>query len=84
MYVTIQSDGFVCCCENFMLIIYFLRRILITGNNISSLNEKIQNVKDQLEKWFYENHLIINTDKSKVLFFFGEVDLHQLLDPFFV
>ncbi|PNF17023.1 hypothetical protein B7P43_G02754 [Cryptotermes secundus] len=45
--------------------------ILITGNDMLSLNEKIQNVKNQLEKWFYENHLIINTEKSKVIFFRG-------------
>jgi hypothetical protein len=45
--------------------------ILITAKNILSLNEKIQNVKNQLENWFYENRLIINTDKTKVLFFLG-------------
>jgi hypothetical protein len=43
--------------------------ILITGTNILLLNEKIQNIKNQLENWFYENYLIINMDKSKVLFF---------------
>jgi hypothetical protein len=42
--------------------------ILITAN-ISLVNEKIQNVKNQLENWFYENRLIINMDKSQVLFF---------------
>jgi hypothetical protein len=47
------------------------RNILITANNILSLNEKIQIVKNQLENWFYENRLIINTDKSKVLFSWG-------------
>jgi hypothetical protein len=40
---------------------------LITGKNIFSLNEKIQNVWNQLENWFAENRLIINTDKSMVL-----------------
>jgi hypothetical protein len=45
--------------------------ILITAKNILSLNEKIQNVKNQIEKWFHENRLIINTEKSKVLFFRG-------------
>jgi hypothetical protein len=38
---------------------------------VLSLNEKIQNVKNQIENWFHENRLIINTDKSKVLFFQG-------------
>jgi hypothetical protein len=42
---------------------------LITGTNISLLNDKIQNVRDQLENLFYKNRLIINTNKSKVLFF---------------
>jgi hypothetical protein len=51
--------------------------ILITGTNILLLNENIQNVKNQLQNWFYENRLIINT-------IFGEVDLSQVLDPFFV
>jgi hypothetical protein len=31
--------------------------------------KQIQNVKNQLENCFYENPLIINMDKSKVLFF---------------
>jgi hypothetical protein len=43
--------------------------ILITRKNITSLNEKIQNVKNQLENRFNKNRLKINTDKSKVLFF---------------
>jgi hypothetical protein len=30
---------------------------------------KNQNVRKQLENWFYENRLIINTEKSKVIFF---------------
>jgi hypothetical protein len=40
-------------------------------------------VQNGLGNWFYENCLIINTDKSKVLFF-REVDLFQVPDPFFV
>jgi hypothetical protein len=43
--------------------------ILITENNILLLYEKIPNVRKQLENWFYENRLIINTEKSKVIFF---------------
>jgi hypothetical protein len=39
--------------------------ILITENNTLLLNEKIQNVRKQLENWFYENCLIINIEKSK-------------------
>jgi hypothetical protein len=45
--------------------------ILITGENILSLNEQIQNVQNQLEYWFYENRLIINMDKSKGTFLGG-------------
>jgi hypothetical protein len=45
--------------------------ILCTDNMLVSLNEKIQKVRKQLDKWFHENHLIIhvNMDKTKVLFF---------------
>jgi hypothetical protein len=43
--------------------------ILITESNTLLLNEKFQNVRKQLENWFYENRLIINTEKSKVIFF---------------
>jgi hypothetical protein len=43
--------------------------ILITENNTLLLNEKFQNVRKQSENWFYENRLIINTEKSKVIFF---------------
>jgi hypothetical protein len=42
---------------------------LITENNTLVLNEKIQNVRNQLENWFYENRLIVNTEKSKVILF---------------
>jgi hypothetical protein len=45
--------------------------ILITDENMLSLYEKIKNVQNQLENWFHENRLIINTDKSKVLFLGG-------------
>jgi hypothetical protein len=40
-------------------------------NNFKSLNEKIQTAMNQTENWFAENHLIINTEKTKVLFFQG-------------
>jgi hypothetical protein len=43
--------------------------ILITESNTLLLSEKIQNVRNQLENWFYENRLIINTEKSKVILF---------------
>jgi hypothetical protein len=61
-----------------MILIY----VLITENNVLSLNEKIQNVKSQLDNWFHENHLIINTDKSKVLFFQGSRPV-PITSPFF-
>jgi retron-type reverse transcriptase len=41
--------------------------ILIMENNPLLLNEKVQTVRKQLENWFYENRLIINTEKSKVI-----------------
>jgi hypothetical protein len=43
--------------------------ILITESNTVLLNEKIQNVRKQLENWFYENRLIINIEKLKAIFF---------------
>jgi hypothetical protein len=55
--------------------------ILLTGNELISLNKKILKVRNQLDNWFHENHLIINTDKSKVFFFHGE-DQIRSLDPF--
>jgi hypothetical protein len=42
--------------------------ILITEHNTLLLNEKIQNIRKQSENWFYENRLIINKEKSKVIF----------------
>jgi hypothetical protein len=45
--------------------------ILFTEKNITSLNDKIQIVRKKLDNWFYENHLILNTDKTKALFFQG-------------
>jgi hypothetical protein len=41
--------------------------VLITENNTLLLNEKIQNLRNQLE--FYKNYLTINTEKSKVILF---------------
>jgi hypothetical protein len=46
--------------------------ILITAKNILSLNEKIQNVKNQIENWFHENRLLI-TQISQMYYFFREV-----------
>jgi hypothetical protein len=43
--------------------------ILITENDTLLLNDEIQNVRKQLESWFYVNRLIINTEKSKAIFF---------------
>jgi hypothetical protein len=45
--------------------------ILLIENTLGSLNEKVIKVTKQLESWFYKNQLIINTNKTKVLFFHG-------------
>jgi hypothetical protein len=45
--------------------------ILLTDNEFISLNKKILKVKKQLDNWFHENHFIINSDKTKALFFQG-------------
>jgi hypothetical protein len=45
--------------------------ILLTDDELISLNKKILKVRKQLGNWFYENHLIINTDKIKILSFQG-------------
>jgi hypothetical protein len=54
--------------------------ILLTDNKLVSLNENIQKVTKQLENWFHNNRLIINMDKTKVLFF-REEDLLLSIDP---
>jgi hypothetical protein len=46
--------------------------ILLIDNSIEALNGKIKNVIDQLESWFNDNRLLINTDKTKALFFHGK------------
>jgi hypothetical protein len=43
--------------------------ILLINNSIEALNGKIKKVIDQLESWFNDNQLVINTDKTKALFF---------------
>jgi hypothetical protein len=43
--------------------------ILLTDNKPVSLNENIRKVTKKLENWFHDNQLIINIDKTKVLFF---------------
>jgi hypothetical protein len=48
--------------------------ILITEKNIIDLQEKIGRAMTQLESWFSKNNLIINTDKTKAMFF-------QLMKP---
>jgi hypothetical protein len=45
--------------------------ILLTNNKLVSLNENNLKVTNQLENWFCDNQLIINMDKTKVLFFQG-------------
>jgi hypothetical protein len=45
--------------------------ILLTDNKLLSLKEKILKVRNQLDNWFHDNHLIINTEKTKVLFIQG-------------
>jgi hypothetical protein len=42
---------------------------LLTDKEPISLNEKIQKVRKQLDNWFHENHLIMNTGTTKALFF---------------
>jgi hypothetical protein len=55
--------------------------ILLTEKNLTSLNDKIQIVRKKLDNWFYENHLIINMDKTKYYFFRVE-DPVQFIDSF--
>jgi hypothetical protein len=52
--------------------------IMITENNPLLLNKKVQTVRKRLENWFYENRLIINTEKSKVILF-QVLDLSSVL-----
>jgi hypothetical protein len=52
--------------------------ILITENNPLLLSEKVQTVRKQLENWFYDNRLLINTEKSKVILF-QVLDLSSVL-----
>jgi hypothetical protein len=47
------------------------RNILLTDKNLKSLNAKIQAVMNQIANWFMVNDLIINTEKTKTLFFQG-------------
>jgi hypothetical protein len=46
--------------------------ILLIDNSIEALNGKIKIVIDQLESWFNVNQLLINTEKTKALFFHGK------------
>jgi hypothetical protein len=46
--------------------------ILLTDNSNEALNGKIKKVIDQLESWFNDNQLLINTEKTKALFFHGK------------
>jgi hypothetical protein len=45
---------------------------LLTDSEPISLNEKIQKVRKQLDNWFHANQLIINSKKTKALFFQGK------------
>jgi hypothetical protein len=45
--------------------------ILLTDNKLLSLKEKILKVRNQLDNWFHDNHLIINMEKTRVLFLQG-------------
>jgi hypothetical protein len=67
--------------------------ILVIENTLEFLNENVVKVTEQLESWFYENQLIINTDKTKVLFFHGRgptlmyrpvicLNIRELIYPF--
>jgi hypothetical protein len=46
--------------------------ILLIDSEPLSLNEKIQNVREQLDNWFHANQLIMNAEKTKALFFQGK------------
>jgi hypothetical protein len=43
--------------------------ILLIDKNLKSLNDKIQAAMNQIANWFAVNDLIINTEKTKALFF---------------
>jgi hypothetical protein len=43
--------------------------ILVAYNNISTTEEKIKRMMIQLESWFSQNNLLINTDKNKAMLF---------------
>jgi hypothetical protein len=45
--------------------------ILVIDKNSKLLQGKTDTVKTQLQTWFSENNLIINTEKTKVMFFFS-------------
>jgi hypothetical protein len=45
--------------------------ILLIDKNLKSLNDKIQAAMNQIANWFMVNDLIINTEKTKALFFQG-------------
>jgi hypothetical protein len=45
--------------------------ILIMDKNEESLKIKLASVMKQLEVWFYNNELILNIEKSKVMFFYS-------------
>jgi hypothetical protein len=51
---------------------------VIQNAEVVLLHEKVQTVRKQLENWFYENRLIINTEKSKVILF-QVLDLSSVL-----
>jgi retron-type reverse transcriptase len=53
---------------------------LLTDKKLLSL-KKILKVRNQLDNWFHENHLIINTEKTKY-YSFREEDQLQSVDPF--
>jgi hypothetical protein len=46
--------------------------IFLIDNSVEALNVKIKKVIYQLDSWFNDNQLLINTDKMKALFFHGK------------
>jgi hypothetical protein len=62
-----------------MVLVAHYTNMLVTdkNNSLLLLNEKVQTVRKQPENLFYENGLIINTEKSSRS---SEVELFQVLD----
>jgi hypothetical protein len=53
--------------------------VLITGANITTLTENVNVVVGKIQQWFSFNNLIINTDKTKVVYYRNYQNKHQVL-----